>query len=178
MKTGEQDTRNEELYRAFDGEGRDKKMYFFLLPPLSSHPAAVPLCVRHGGGTGRSPHRAAHNSCSLLTLTGGGAELQHPLTCPAETITYGPEWPSIRHRSLRELQGDARRGKRRSFCDAQWVTHAKKRYQELGLLFLPASHVRKIHRYCRNLRESVTLSVENAVPCSNNNSRNQYRNNT
>lgn len=126
-KTGEQDTQKEELYRAFDRESRDKKMYFscFLCcppSPLGNFPLLSPSLlpsssVWHSGKIGRKPNRARHTGCSLLTLTGGGWALQILLTSPAETpLTYRPEWPSIRHNSLEEAGGDGMRS-----CDAQWV---------------------------------------------------------
>lgn len=133
-KTGEQETQKEELYRAFDGESRDKKMYFscFLCcppSPLGNFPLLSPSLlpsssVWYSGKIGRKPNRARHTGCSLLTLTGGGRALQNLLTSPAETpLTYRPERPSIRHNSLEEAGGDGMRGKMWS-CDAQWVTQA------------------------------------------------------
>lgn len=99
VKTGEQETQNEELYRAFDGERRDKKMYFscFLCCPPSPvgnipllSPSLLPsFSVWHSGKIGRNPNRARHTGCSLLTLTGGGCSLQSLLTSPAETSPIG-----------------------------------------------------------------------------------------
>lgn len=97
-KTAEQKTQKEELYRAFDGESRDKKMYFscFLCcppSPLGNFPLLSPSLlpsssVWHSGKIGRKPNRARHTACSLLTLTGGGWALQILLTSSVQIPLY------------------------------------------------------------------------------------------
>lgn len=160
-ETGEGETQKEKLYRAFDGESRDKKMYFscFLCcppSPLGNFPLLSPSLlpsssVWHSGKIGRKPNRARHTDCSLLTLTGGGWALQILLASPVETsLTYRPEQPSIRHNSLEEAGGDGMRGK--GMCPPAMLNGKSLPLTLSGIRSLiRAGHERKRMRFCRCL---------------------------